>query len=334
MVISKTSICTGLRILVTVVVGCSLRIVIIGSFIFIGHPVIIDSRFIIGAVIIGQRGVGIFAAVVAVRTIVIVVFCGIIRIAFAVELRFVCVIGFFAIVHAVVIRLGAGGIACFFRLFRLGSLLLRLLSRRLRRRRRGGQLFVVQASPDGRIVLLALCRRSMTGAARIFHMRQFQILLIVLIQRVGFNGHIFLFSLFGLFFLSGSDIVAALGALQLINRGFAGFALVGPAFGGDEQQHTRSYQQQPRKNQHRQQNALDGFGHCSHAGVRDRRHRSRAEGGIRRGFGRGCGSCGRGSGHRESDLDLIAFKGQGAFQRVLGSHGKAELARHGQRRIA
>ena len=77
-VISKTSICTGLRILVTVVVGCSLRIVIIGSFIFIGHPVIIDSRFIIGAVIIGQRGVGIFAAVVAVRTIVIVVFCGII----------------------------------------------------------------------------------------------------------------------------------------------------------------------------------------------------------------------------------------------------------------
>ena len=141
-------------------------------------------------------------------------------------------------------------------------------------------------------------------------------------------------SLFGLFFLSGSDIVAALGALQLINRGFAGFALVGPAFGGDEQQHTRSYQQQPRKNQHRQQNALDGFGHCPHAGVRDRRHRSRAEGGIRRGFGRGRGSCGRGSGHRESDLNFIAFKGQGAFQRVLGSHGKAELARHGQRRIA
>lgn len=61
-------------------------------------------------------------------------------------------------------------------------------------------------------------------------MRQFQVLLGILVQRLGLDGHLVrgLLRLFRLFLLGRGDIVAALGALQLVDSGFAGLALVCP----------------------------------------------------------------------------------------------------------
>ena len=165
-------------------------------------------------------------------------------------------------------------------------------------------------------------------------MRKLEVLLAFLVQGRGVDGDLLLGGLRRLFLLGGRHIVAPLCALKLVDRGFAGLALVRPALGGDDEQHARGRQQEACHNNHRQQHALNDLGHPAHAGIGDGGNRSGAEGGIGRGLGRRGGRSGSGSGNGEGDLDFVAFKRQLALQRVLGRHGKAELARHGQRRVA